>query len=253
MPSFTWAPAAWFCVLLAGGPHRPGYSWRQVRWGWASACGWDAPGRGSTFPIYVALAFAVVALLTWTNRLVRNEHAERGRREASPFALADPLDAPARVGRGALFCWLRCLLSVPGGLGGRDRPAGGCLPGKLMGGMVADRLGWLRVSAGALLLSLPLIAFSGGSLFLVLPGVLLFQSTMAVTLVAVYALMPRWPATAFGLPCLALVVGAFPTFVPAGKQLFGRWTFVSAHRLFGRSSRPRPAQARPPRPGQGLK
>jgi hypothetical protein len=37
---------------------------------------------------------------------------------------------------------------------------------------------------------------------------------------------PRWPATAFGLPCLALIAGSFPTFFPAGKQLFGRSAFV---------------------------
>jgi FSR family fosmidomycin resistance protein-like MFS transporter len=184
-------------------------------------------GRGSTFPIYVALAFAVIALVTLDKPAADERNAPSG-------AAAQPAVVPwlillmlllvsvavrSFVGFGACF---QCAggLAVVIGL-----PAAGFL-GKLVGGMVADRLGWLRVSTGALLLSLPLIAFSGGSLFLALPGVLLFQSTMAVTLVAVYALMPRWPATAFGLPCLALIAGAFPTFVPAGKQLFGRWTFV---------------------------
>ena len=123
------------------------------------------------------------------------------------------------VGFGACF-------QCPGGLAVAIGLPVAAFLGKLLGGIVADRLGWLRASAGALLLSLPLIAFSEGSLVLALPGVLLFQSTMAVTLVAVYGLMPRWPATAFGLPCLALVAGSFPTFFPAGKQLFGRWTFV---------------------------
>ena len=184
-------------------------------------------GRGSTFPIYVALAFAVIALIA--------------------------LDKPAAAGRStpsqakvqpAIFPWLVLLMLLlvsvavrsfvgfgtcfqcPGGLAVAIGLPVAAFLGKLLGGMVADRLGWLRASTGALLLSLPLIAFSGGSLVLALPGVLLFQSTMAVTLVAVYGLMPRWPATAFGLPCLALVAGSFPTFFPAGKQLFGRWTFV---------------------------
>jgi FSR family fosmidomycin resistance protein-like MFS transporter len=184
-------------------------------------------GRGSTFPIYIALAFAVVALIT--------------------------LDKPAAAGRStpsqakvqpAIFAWLILLMLLlvsvavrslvgfgacfqcPGSLAVAIGLPAAAFLGKLVGGIMADRLGWLRASTGALLLSLPLIAFSGGSLFLALPGVLLFQSTMAVTLVAVYALMPRWPATAFGLPCLALVAGAFPTFFPAGKQLFGRWTFI---------------------------
>jgi FSR family fosmidomycin resistance protein-like MFS transporter len=187
-------------------------------------------GRGSTFPIYVALAFAVIALVT-LDKPVAESRSPPSQLEAAPtrptvfpwlillMLLLASVAVRSFVGFGACF-------QCPGGLAVViGLPAAGFL-GKLVGGMVADRLGWLRVSVGALLLSLPLIAFSGGSLFLALPGVLLFQSTMAVTLVAVYALMPRWPATAFGLPCLALVAGAFPTFVPAGKQLFGRWTFV---------------------------
>jgi hypothetical protein len=124
--------------------------------------------------------------------------------------------------------------------------------GKLLGGVVADRVGWLRASVVALLLSLPLIAFSGGSLYLALPGVLLFQSTMAVTLAAVYALMPAWPATAFGLPSLFLVLGSLPTFYPAGRQYFGCWAFalliaastaalaIALHRL--RNAKPVPRQ-----------
>jgi len=184
-------------------------------------------GRGSTFPIYIALAFAVVALITLDKPATvdRDKPIGAGRQPALlPWLillvlLLVSVAVRSFVGFGACF---QCAggLAVAIGL-----PAAGFL-GKLVGGMVADRLGWLRTSTAALLLSLPLIAFSGGSLFLALPGVLLFQSTMAVTLVAVYALMPRWPATAFGLPCLALIAGAFPTFVPAGKQLFGRWTFV---------------------------
>jgi hypothetical protein len=149
------------------------------------------------------------------------------------------------VGFGACF-------QCPGGLAiAIGLPVAGFL-GKLVGGMAADRLGWLRASAGALLLSLPLIAFSGGSLVLALPGVLLFQSTMAVTLVAVYALMPRWPATAFGLPCLALIAGSFPTFFPAGKQTLRPLCVCAAHCCFDRSLGSRLAQTQPPRTGTGL-
>jgi FSR family fosmidomycin resistance protein-like MFS transporter len=187
-------------------------------------------GRGSTFPIYVALAFAVIALIT----LDKPAPPEDDLKSAPSGAGAQPALLPwlillmlllASVGVRSFVGFGACF-QCPGGLAVViGLPAAGFL-GKLAGGFVADRLGWLRVSAGALLLSLPLIAFSGGSLALALPGVLLFQSTMAVTLVAVYALMPRWPATAFGLPCLALIAGAFPTFAPAGRQLFGRWTFA---------------------------
>jgi FSR family fosmidomycin resistance protein-like MFS transporter len=98
--------------------------------------------------------------------------------------------------------------------------------GKVLGGMVADRVGWLAASLGGLLLSLPLIALSGGSIWLALPGVLLFQSTMAVTLMAVVRLMPAWSCTAFGLPSLFLVLGSLPTFYPAGRQLYGGTNFA---------------------------
>jgi FSR family fosmidomycin resistance protein-like MFS transporter len=99
--------------------------------------------------------------------------------------------------------------------------------GKLVGGLVADRLGWLETSTTGLLLSAPLIAFGGGSPWIVLLGLLLFQTTMPVTLAAVYRLLPRKPATAFGLPCLALIVGALPTFYPPGKELYGASTFLA--------------------------
>jgi MFS transporter, FSR family, fosmidomycin resistance protein len=99
--------------------------------------------------------------------------------------------------------------------------------GKLVGGLVADRLGWLETSAAGLLLSAPLIAFGASSTWTVLLGLLLFQTTMPVTLTAVYLLLPSKPATAFGLPCLALIAGALPTFYPAGKELYGASTFLA--------------------------
>jgi hypothetical protein len=40
--------------------------------------------------------------------------------------------------------------------------------------------------------------------------------------------MPKRPATAFGLPCLALIVGALPTFYVWGRHLYGSTTFLVA-------------------------
>jgi MFS transporter, FSR family, fosmidomycin resistance protein len=78
---------------------------------------------------------------------------------------------------------------------------------RLLGGYASDRLGWVETSVGALLLSAPLIAFNHGSVVPALVGLLLFQMTMPVTLMAVWRVMPRRPATAFGFPCVGLVVG----------------------------------------------
>jgi FSR family fosmidomycin resistance protein-like MFS transporter len=99
--------------------------------------------------------------------------------------------------------------------------------GKLFGGVIADRAGWLETSVGALLLSAPLIVLGGSSPVSVLLGMLLFQATMPVTLTAAYLLMPDRPATAFGLPCLALIAGAVPTFYPVVQAYYGPHTFLA--------------------------
>ncbi|MFA6034260.1 MAG: hypothetical protein WC889_15280 [Myxococcota bacterium] len=98
--------------------------------------------------------------------------------------------------------------------------------GKLIGGLVSDRLGWLKTSVVALLVSAPMIAFNHGNPMIALPGLLLFQMTMPVTLAGVWHLMPDRPATAFGLPCLALIAGAIPTFFTWGRIGFFPSSFL---------------------------
>ena len=88
--------------------------------------------------------------------------------------------------------------------------------GKLSGGFLADRLGWIDVSTVALVASAPLLAFSQGDLWIALPGLLIFQMTMPVTLVAMFRLMPGRPALGFGILCLALVGGTLPAYLPGG-------------------------------------
>jgi len=84
-----------------------------------------------------------------------------------------------------------------------------CL-GKSLGGIVADRWGWLPVSV--LLLGLAAASFSIAPD--VLPalacGVLCFQGVTGVTLAALHRLWPRWPGLIFGLNCLVLFVGSLP-------------------------------------------
>lgn len=99
--------------------------------------------------------------------------------------------------------------------------------GKALGGLLSDRIGWLQSSVGALLLSAPLIAFGGTHALLLIPGLLLFQMTMPVTLSAVSLVMPGRTATAFGWTTLALIAGALPTFFPWGKALYHPATFLA--------------------------
>jgi FSR family fosmidomycin resistance protein-like MFS transporter len=86
--------------------------------------------------------------------------------------------------------------------------------GKALGGIVADRLGWAMTSAVALAVSAPLLSVQLKAPAAAIAGMLLLQSTMPVTLKATHLLMPGRPGLAFGLPCLALVVGALLGIVP---------------------------------------
>ncbi|NMC36297.1 MFS transporter [Candidatus Beckwithbacteria bacterium] len=82
--------------------------------------------------------------------------------------------------------------------------------GKGMGGIVADKLGWVKTSVGALVLSIPFLYLGAAYPLLGIAGMLLFQMTMPVTLVALAMLLPGSPGFTFGLTTLALLLGALP-------------------------------------------
>ncbi len=90
--------------------------------------------------------------------------------------------------------------------------AAGCL-GKMAGGLLSDKLGWINVSVTALVLAGPLIAFGGGNPIVIGIGCCFFQMTMPVSLVAASSIIPNKPAFAFGLNCLAFITGALPVFL----------------------------------------
>ena len=82
--------------------------------------------------------------------------------------------------------------------------------GKALGGVMADRFGRLRIGVGALVISAPLLVAAYRSPVAGVLGMLAFNVTMAVTLVAVADALPGQPAFAFGLASFALVIGALP-------------------------------------------
>lgn len=88
----------------------------------------------------------------------------------------------------------------------------GVVLGKALGGIIADKYGWIKVTILGLLLSAPLIAFGKDYPLLAIPGVFLFNMTMPVTLVALANIFKGKVGFAFGLTTLALVIGALPTF-----------------------------------------
>lgn len=71
--------------------------------------------------------------------------------------------------------------------------------GKLVGGWLADRVGWRRWTLGAALAAVPLIGWGGRRLWTLLPGIALLQSSTPVMLAAVARRLPGragppWPA-----------------------------------------------------------
>jgi FSR family fosmidomycin resistance protein-like MFS transporter len=83
--------------------------------------------------------------------------------------------------------------------------------GKGLGGLVADRLGWLRVTLIAVLACIPLIPAVANTAWLALAAMLLLQATTGVTLAAISRLFPARPAFAFGLTSLAVLIGSVPS------------------------------------------
>lgn len=105
-------------------------------------------------------------------------------------------------------------LPAPWKSGGMPAVALAVFAGKASGGFLADRMGWRPFCVFMLLGAAA--AGLGHRLFLPAACAALFciQSTTGITLAAVQSLFPGRPALAFGLPCVALVFGAFPFFLP---------------------------------------
>lgn len=95
--------------------------------------------------------------------------------------------------------------------------------GKFLGGLLADRFGALRSSLLTQLGASVLLVLSVFFPFLALPGVLLFNTTMAVTATALYRSFPRFPGTMFGLTTLALFLGVLPRLLQWESTLFTWW------------------------------
>jgi MFS transporter, FSR family, fosmidomycin resistance protein len=100
--------------------------------------------------------------------------------------------------------------------------------GKALGGVIADHFGWTRVAVMGLLLAAPLISFGLNNPWLAIPGVLLFNMTMPVTLTAVSNMLPGRAGFSFGLTTLALIVGALPSFTSAQQILANPWVLLIA-------------------------
>lgn len=95
--------------------------------------------------------------------------------------------------------------------------------GKALGGFVADKFGWLKIGVGSLILSIPFLILAANIPYLAIMGMFLFNITMPITLVAISNILPGRPGLAFGLTCLALILGALPAFYSIKSILANNW------------------------------
>jgi len=79
--------------------------------------------------------------------------------------------------------------------------------GKMLGGFAADRLHRVAAPVVALIIAAPLLAWGAGYPASGLIGTLLFQSTMAITLLGLFEQIPKFPGLAFGILCFCLWTG----------------------------------------------
>lgn len=79
--------------------------------------------------------------------------------------------------------------------------------GKILGGILADKIGIIKTIFISGIGSLGLLLFAKNEVIGGLLGILLFNMTMPITLYLLYKMMPRYEATAFGLAAMILFPG----------------------------------------------
>lgn len=87
----------------------------------------------------------------------------------------------------------------------------GVFLGKVFGGILGDKFGWMNIGVGGLIISAPLIFLGTQNPFLGIIGLFLFNFTMPITLTAMSNLFLGQPGFSFGLTCTALLLGLFPS------------------------------------------
>lgn len=95
--------------------------------------------------------------------------------------------------------------------------------GKYFGGSLADRFGPLPFSTAAQLGAAVLLSTSVFWPVLALPGIFLFNTSMAVTVTALHRCLPQLPGTMFGLTTFALFLGVLPRLLGWENRLFSWW------------------------------
>ncbi|MCI8284042.1 MAG: MFS transporter [Firmicutes bacterium] len=104
----------------------------------------------------------------------------------------------------------------------------GIVFGKMAGGIIGDRFGWLKTSGVSLCISAILFIFAPSIPACGIPGVFLFNMTMPVTLTAIANIYPQDQGLAFGITTFALFIGVIPSmFGAANTVIFSFRTWLT--------------------------
>lgn len=101
----------------------------------------------------------------------------------------------------------------------------GVVFGKILGGIVGDKIGFEKISI-SLLLSAILFIFSFDNPIIGITAILLFNMTMPITLICLSNIFNNNKGLAFGLLTLALFVGAVPTFIGYNQSFTSTGLFI---------------------------
>jgi len=95
--------------------------------------------------------------------------------------------------------------------------------GKAFGGILADKYGLIKIGVGGLLVSAPFLAFFPSIPVFGILGILIFNFTMPVTLIAILSVIPKYKGLSFGLASTALFIGSLPIIIGKDIGLMNDW------------------------------
>ena len=92
--------------------------------------------------------------------------------------------------------------------------------GKMLGGVIGDKIGFMKISLISLIVSAVLFIFAFNSSVLGILAILFFNMTMPITLTALSNILFNNKGMAFGLLTFALFIGAVPVLLGYSSVLF---------------------------------
>ena len=98
--------------------------------------------------------------------------------------------------------------------------------GKMLGGILADRVGYRKTTYISLLGGLPFLLFGNGNMWVSLFGIMLFSMTMPITVAILVSAFPKMVGFAFGITTVGLFAGVFPAFFVQPKGLLAHQILV---------------------------